>query len=211
MASLQHYHTRFEPEGFYHIYNRTVDGKPLFTQKKNYEYFLSRMEKYLTDFLDVYAWCLMNNHFHLMVRIKDLSTFKKLINLAPLAIVSDLPDVHKITAHAFQKMFQSYAMSFNKQENRTGTLFQTPFKRALIDSERYYSQLIYYIHANPQAHGFIEDFREYRWSSYGRILTPKPTRLMKNEVLNWFGGKQEYISFHSSEREVHYGIIIEDK
>src|ERR1035438_10627160 len=118
MAKTEHYYTQFEPDRFYHVYNRSVDQKPMFTQVRNYEYFLEKMNLYLTPFLDVYAYCLMNNHFHLLIKvkgwevfeemekskggliIKDLTTSEKLSNqkLSNLPIPK-LPDVHKITAH----------------------------------------------------------------------------------------------------------------
>lgn len=53
-------------------------------------------------------------------------------------------------------------MAFNKQQNRIGTLFQTPFKRALIDNAAYFTQLAHYIHANPQLHNLIDDLENGR-------------------------------------------------
>ena len=113
-----------------------------------------------------------------------------------------LPTTHDIVSKQFQKFFQSYAMAFNKQHERVGTLFQTPFKRALIDDEDYFSQLVYYIHANPQLHGLVSDFRKWQWSSYNRMLLDKPSKLRKQEVLDWFGGRKEYQQFHASNREL---------
>src|SRR5262245_51119645 len=130
MAKTEHYFTQLKPNGFYHVYNRTVDKKPLFTRPGNFQFFLDRMKKYLADVLDVFAYCLLKNHFHLLVRIKELVT-------------------HKTASHSFQLMFQSYAQAFNKQENRVGTLFQTPFKRAEVTSEKYFHYLIWYLHSNP--------------------------------------------------------------
>ena len=69
-------------------------------------------------------------------------------------------DPHQIVSHQFRKFFQSYAMSFNNQQQRVGALFQTPFKRALVDNDSYFTQLIYYIHSNAQHHGMVKDFRE---------------------------------------------------
>ncbi len=108
-------------------------------------------------------------------------------------------NVHEIVSHQFRKFFQSYAMAYNKQQDRIGTLFQTSFKRALVDDEVYFANLIHYIHANPQKHGIVANFRDYEWSSYQRILIDKPTKLQKDEVLEWFGNKDEYKRFHNSE------------
>lgn len=194
MAKTEHYFTKFETGRFYHIYNRGVDRKPIFKRKENYEFFLIRIEKYLSPVLEVYSYSLLKNHFHLMVRIKDLPCF---IELSKLSV----PDISNIVSHSFQKMFQSYAMAFNKRENRIGTLFQAPFKRNLVDSEDYFTKLILYIHANPQKHGFIEDFRSYKWSSYLPILNNTSEILHSSEIIDWFGGKDQYIKLHAERQK----------
>ena len=91
---------------------------------------------------------------------------------------------HAIVSHQFQRFFQSYAMAFNKQRDRIGTLFQTPFKRAFVDDNIYFTQLVCYIHANMELHGLTDDFREWKWSSYNKILTDYPSKLRKQELLN---------------------------
>jgi putative transposase len=233
MAKTEHYYTHFEPGLYYHVYNRSVDRKPMFTQERNYEFFLQKLCIYLLPVLDVYAWCLMNNHFHLMVRIndaqdlttlktsengnrQDLTTFEKLSNLNH--------DAHPIISGAFRRLFQSYAMAFNKQDNRIGTLFQTPFKRNLVSNDNYFTQMIYYIHSNPQHHGFIDDFRDYPFSSYNTILNTNESLSLHDlttseklsnhtgkKVLDWFGGKDDYIKYHSSlQNNIESALIIED-
>jgi putative transposase len=120
MAKTEHYFTKFEAGKFYHVYNRGVDRKPIFRQKENYIYFLTRIDKYLSQILDLYAYSLLKNHFHLMVRIKNLTNF-------PYPIEISESGISKIVSESFKRMFQSYAMAYNKKYNRVGTLFQTPF------------------------------------------------------------------------------------
>jgi len=199
MASKEHYYTKFEEGCFYHIYNRTVDRKPMFKNEGNYEFFLKKYDEYLLLVVDTYAYCLLGNHFHLLVRVQDLTTFQKLSNLPP-----NKPEktTHDIVSHQFRKFFQSYAMAFNKQHDRIGTLFQTPFKRALVDTDSYFNQLIYYIHVNPQLHGITDDFRTWKWSSYSQFLIEKPSKLKKKEVLECFGNKEDYIKFHTENQKM---------
>ena len=193
----------------------------MFCNNGNYEFFLKKYDLYLSPVVDTYAYCLLGNHFHLLVRIKtqqdlinfhqqqDLTTFKKLSNLK----LSNLPKTaHDIISHQFRKFFQSYAMAFNKQQNRTGTLFQTPFKRALVNDDSYFTRLIYYIHANPQVHGLIEDFKEWQWSRYQRMLIEKQTKLKKETVLDWFGNKQLFEKYHNIQNEIasDTSLFIED-
>ena len=135
MATTDHYFTRFEEDKFYHVYNRTVDRMPMFKSVDNYKFFLVKFDEYLSQVIDTYAYCLLGNHFHLLIRIKDLTEFRN-ADLTTFQKLSNLTD-HDVVSRQFRKFFQSYSMAFNKQHNRIGTLFQTPFKRALIDNERF--------------------------------------------------------------------------
>ena len=73
MALTRHYYTKFEAGCFYHVYNRSVDRKPMFRSDANYEYFLHRYDHYISGYAETYAYSLMNNHFHLLIRVKDLT------------------------------------------------------------------------------------------------------------------------------------------
>ncbi|WP_454800763.1 transposase [Mucilaginibacter phyllosphaerae] len=206
MAKLAHYYTKFDEGCFYHVYNRTIDKQPMFKSEANYEYFLRKYNEYLSPVVDTYAYCLLGNHFHLLMRIHgDLSDFKK------TSKIDASKPTHDIISHQFRKFFQSYSMAFNKQHNRIGTLFQTPFKRVLINNDSYYSKIVYYIHANPQSHKLIEDFRNWKWSSYYGILSDKPSKLKKEELIEWFGDKQAYQDYHNEYREYLIQEISDNK
>ena len=79
---------------------------------------------------------------------------------------------------------------------RTGALFQRPFGRIRIESDAHFRVLIAYIHQNPQKHGFVNDFRDWPYSSYQAHLGTKPTRLRREDVLAWFDGKAGFIEVH---------------
>jgi hypothetical protein len=76
------------PGQFYHIYNHGVGGRNLFGEPENYEYFLGLYDKYISPIAEPYAWCLMPNHFHLLVRINVFSDFTppKLIRINYMTI-----------------------------------------------------------------------------------------------------------------------------
>lgn len=139
MAITAHYYTKFKENKFYHVYNRSVDKKTLFSSAGNYRFFLMKFDFYLSPMLDTYAFCLLGNHFHFLVQVKDLSVFRTENNIPASR------NTHDLVCMQWRKLFQSYAMAFNKQHNRTGTLFQTPFKRALIDEPAYLNRVVEYI------------------------------------------------------------------
>jgi putative transposase len=186
---------------YYHIYNRGINGEPIFKSDINYSYFLRQYAKYIESVADTYAYCLLNNHFHLLIKTKsendiltNIKAIKKLENWIPESKIPKSSSFY--ISDQFAKLFNSYAQAINKTEDRTGSLFETPFRRIEVSSDAYFSQLVYYIHNNPQKHGFILDFRKYPYSSYNSHLVLSKTKLKREEVLEWFGNKEQYEMFH---------------
>ena len=113
-------------------------------------------------------------------------------------------------SNAFSSFFKSYAQAINKGYSRTGGLFEEPFHRIEVKNSAQLTRLIYYIHSNPQKHGFVNDFREYPHSSYWSHLQQKPTKLQRKDVLNCFGDSDNYKKYHTvsnSESHIHDLII----
>jgi len=110
-----------------------------------------------------------------------------------------IPSVQLIISKQFSDLFNSYAQA----NNRTGKLFEEPFRRILVNNDAYFTELIYYIHQNPQRHGFVNDFRIYPHSSYHAHLSNALTKLKRDEVLQWFGNKNEFEKFHIGNREIN--------
>ncbi len=197
----------FEPQVFYHIYNRTNNVEPLFKNDANRLYFLKKYAMYLSGYVKTYAYCLMDNHFHLLVRIEEEATIINTIKNTPeekrLAMhqkVLEQPekdvDLPSIVNKQFNRWFTAYAMAFNKQQQRKGNLFHRPFKRLKVRDDVHLMQLVYYIHANPSLHKVHLDFMNYRWSSYQSLLSNKATLLQRKAVINWFGGRAAFIKYH---------------
>jgi putative transposase len=173
-----------EPGNYYHIYNRGNNKEHIFREHDNYVYFLQLLIKHILPVANIYGYCLLTNHFHLIIKIKE-DGVEKPIN----------PRSVKVEQH-FSNFFNAYAKSFNIKYNRTGKLFQERFKRKKIDSDDYLTQLIYYIHANPQLHKVISDFRNYPYSSYKTIMNSEITKLRRDEVFDHFGGRAQFEQFH---------------
>lgn len=190
---------------FYHIYNRGNNKENIFVQHKNYLYFLKQYSGYIYPVAETYAYCLMRNHFHLLVRLRSKQEQRDLLGL------QDLIGLKPPSQH-FSNFFNSYAKAINKAYNRSGSLFQEHFGRIEVDTTLYFNNLVHYIHFNPQKHGFIEDFRQYPYSSYTSFLSQKETRLMRQEVLARFNGKTGFKEFHDQLPDEEYikELIIDD-
>jgi putative transposase len=184
------------PETYYHIYNKGINGENIFKETRNYRYFLEKYAQYISPIADTYAYCLLKNHFHFLIRTHSETEIK--INLS--SQMSITPDLQKpfpwIISNSFASLFKCYAQSINKTYQRTGRLFEEPFRRIAVNSDAYISEIITYIHINPQSHGFVTDFRDYPHSSYQSLISNLPTKLKRQEVMKWFGGVKDFKDFH---------------
>ncbi len=180
-----------EPGHCYHIYNRGVNRTNIFLEDRNYAYFMQLYAKYIVPVADTFSYCLLRNHFHLLVRIKeeqDLPT-----DLSGLTPGLKRPSL----SQPFSNLFNAYTKAINKAYGRTGALFQRAFRRLPVTSDHHFVALIHYIHHNPQTHGFVSDFREWPYSSYHALSSDTPTQLARTAVLGWFGGLQALRQFHT--------------
>jgi putative transposase len=179
-------------------------------QERNYHHFLKLYARYIDLVAETFAFCLLKNHFHLLVRIKSEEEISKTLKVSLLADTninpSALSDQHNYqtrkplgsnyVSKQFSDFFNAYAKAINTAFGRTGSLFQHPFGRVMVKNERQFWNVIAYIHQNPQKHKFVDDFREWRWSLYGIMLSENPTHLQRDVVLEWFGGEQQYLERH---------------
>jgi len=193
-----------EPDNFYHIYNHANGKDNLFRSDENYVYFLQRYANFINPIVDTYAYCLMPNHFHFLLKIKGKEDIDKVyINLQGLKNNLGGPDENlggfdpKIfISKQFSNFFNSYTKSFNKVYNRKGSLFQQNFKRKEVKEESYFAKIIHYIHTNPVHHGFVSNIEDWNYSSYNTLLSNKTTLLKRIETLDWFNGRDQFILYH---------------
>ncbi len=189
---------------YYHIYNRGNNKENIFQKTENYYYFLKLYDKYIEPIANTYAWCLMPNHFHILIRIKDINSTREVSKNSKLLIKS--PHQH------FSNLFNAYAKAINKKYSRTGSLFQYKFRRKKITGEDYLRNLIQYIHLNPQHHKFIDDYRNYKFSSYQSVISSKPSKIKRLEVIELYDSLEnfKYVSQQECNLEILKSIIDED-
>ncbi|OIO88334.1 MAG: hypothetical protein COW33_05610 [Anaerolineae bacterium CG17_big_fil_post_rev_8_21_14_2_50_57_27] len=198
---------------YYHIYNRGINRENIFVQERNYAHFLNLYSKYIEPIADTFAYCLLRNHFHVLVRTKSEEETLKVftddirrrrqrspatrdLNQAQKPLGSENERI-QYPSKKFSDFFNAYAKAINAAYGRTGSLFQHPFGRVMVTNDIQFFRVVAYIHQNPQKHKFVDDFREWKYSSYGVILSEKPTRLKRDSVLDWFGDKKQYTDLHA--------------
>lgn len=164
---------QFIENGYYHIYNRGVEKRKIFLGHQDYSVFLNFLKKYLdpdqgsdpkslTNEVELIAFCLMPNHYHLQAKQISKDGITKLI----------------------RAVCTSYVMYFNNKYNRVGTLFQGKYKAVLILDDIYLLHLSRYIHLNPYPGS---NPKSYLYSSYKQYLGENKLNWVKHEeILSYF-------------------------
>jgi REP element-mobilizing transposase RayT len=184
---------------YYHIYNRGNNGIDVFLETDNYYHFLRLYAKYIEPVAETFAWCLLKNHFHILVRIKEKGEIEQ--NQLTYT-TTEKPKVID-PSRQFSHLFNAYTQAVNRRHKRTGSLFETTFERKLVSSEKYFQQLIFYIHNNPVQHGFVKQMSLYPWSSYETVLSDKPTKLSRQKVVEIFGDRENFIFYHNQQQSLN--------
>lgn len=180
------------PDKYYHIFNKANNNELIFKDDKDYQFFMEHLAKLLADNIDIYAFCLMPNHFHLFIQPKYNSKSKGEGSIN----------------ESLRKLFQLYAQYFNKKYTRKGSLFYKSFRRIEIRNEVYLKYILFYIHYNPQKSRIVSDFTNYQYSSYRFYVSNKPSKLRKEIVLQWFDNSfKEFEQFHLECQERMFGIL----
>jgi hypothetical protein len=205
---------------YYHIYNRGNNRENLFLSSRNYRYFLRLYGQHIMPVAETFAYSLLPNHFHFSLRTRteeeQEAYFLESLESSPILEVGPLskskPFKLRHPSRAFNNFFIAYARSFNNETGRTGALFESPFERKIVDNHRYLLRLITYIHRNPQAHGFVDDFRDWAWTSYGALLSDSPTKVERDGVLEWFNGRSDFADAHAIEQDeqIIAPLLLED-
>jgi putative transposase len=137
----------FVPETFYHVYNRGNNKQMVFLRKRHYLLFLKKIKKHIAPHCEILAYCIMPNHFHLLISTKDSESISKLSN-------------------GIKVTLSSFARARNNELKHTGSVFQqnTKKKKIRIDDRGRYLQTVFnYIHDNPSElkSKFTEEFYPY--------------------------------------------------
>lgn len=160
--------------GKYHVIIRGNNKQLLFIEREDYLFFLNRLKKYSTQMnIDIYAFCLMNNHVHLLIG----NAFG--INLGKFV----------------QKITNSYVYFFNRKYDRSGHLFQGRYKSQPVENDLYFKTVFRYILKNSDTRT-SGGYKNYLWNSYRAIIDKKNNSFVKTEyVKKIFGDETSLIRF----------------
>ena len=112
--------------------------------------------------------------------------------------------VNELIERQVNRFLVAYANAFNKAYKRSGSLFQSPFRRSIINDDVHLQQAIIYVHANAQKHDLINDYRSYLYSSYHKIISGISILIDVAAILDFFRGLKEFITLHEQQVAYYY-------
>jgi putative transposase len=198
------YHEPLIAGGIYHLFNRAIGDEKLFLSEKNYSFFLQKYFQHTEKVCDTFCYCLLPNHFHLLIRIKsaeELKQYFKEIKKYEIRI-SEADKLSNFVMERFSNWLNSYTKAFNKVNCRKGGLFMDYTKRQQINNDTSFGKLVHYIHANPVHHGYCKQIEEWKFSSFHELQMNNSSKLLRKEVLDFFGNKEQFILFHKQPIEL---------
>ena len=179
----------------YHVYNRGTEKRRIFETQRDYQRFLKTLNYYHLEgskpkfsqfsptksfkpdlskkIVEIMAYCLMPNHFHLLLKQVREGGITELVS----------------------KLSNSYTKYFNIKHRRTGLLLQGEFKSVLIESGEQLIHVSRYIHLNPIASFLVKNLNDYQWSSYKEYVNNLKGFCTKDEVLGFFKPVKSYEQF----------------
>ncbi|OJV53116.1 MAG: hypothetical protein BGO31_05015 [Bacteroidetes bacterium 43-16] len=197
---MNNYHLALLPGETYHLFSRAIGGERLFLSEEHYHFFLRKIKQHTSAVCDLYCYALLPNHFHLLVSIKEneviVQHFKEIKKRAFDVMKDNLPD---FIMERFSNCLNSYTKSFNKVNGRKGALFMDYMKRSLVSKEADFTNFVWYIHKNAVHHQLVKSVGDWKYDSYRSLLSEAPTSLLRDEVIRWFGGREEFIKFHQQD------------
>ncbi|MCP9291571.1 hypothetical protein [Gracilimonas sediminicola] len=198
----------------YHIWTHANGDDNFFRCKDNYHYFLKKYRLHVHPVVDTFAYCLMPNHFHFMVRVKSedeiLDFVRKKKKKPNFQGFQNLEGLSKAISQQFSNLFNAYTKAYNKKYDRKGSLFMSNFRRKLIESDEYFVRLFVYIHNNPIHHGFTDDLNDWPFSSWHAYISKKRTGIRTEEALEWFGDIDSLKAIHRKCGYLKRGVLLEE-
>ena len=200
----------FSKGELFHIYNRGNNRDKVFYSRRNYLFFLEKINTYILPYADILAWCLMPNHFHLMVSVNEVelvpsNVFNQVASIDPLTGKESVGIKKRTLNQSIGIMLRSYTNAIHKQEGRTGALFQEETKAILLadnisyvpsyfpsafgtiitayqdDDQSYAERCFHYIHRNPVSSHIVKKAEDWEFSSYRDYIGLRNGKLVNKE------------------------------
>jgi len=177
------------PGALHHVMGRGIDGIKIFSNKRDCEDFLERLADLCrADALSVYAWALMGNHYHLLLRTGNQQL-----------------------SNSMRKILTGYVVNYNRRHKRYGHLFQNRYKSIICEDDPYLLELTRYIHLNPLRAGIVKDLKElkgYKWCGHSSIMGMIKREWQDTDTVLAYFGKRRKRAIEKYDEFVGRGIEV---
>lgn len=203
---------------FYNIFSPENGKELFFYTDENYFFFLKKFSETVLPFADLYGYCLLPNHFQLLIKIKDeKSVFEYLkmngnfpdetVTLESIKALSlgegmanlDIFGMH--ISRLFSNFFNAYSKSINEQQKKRGNLFAKGFKIKLLESSSDLMQCLINMHNSPLQNKLVTKIEDWKFSSFEALSSDKATKLKRDEAMSWFENKEHFLTCHHQKIE----------
>ena len=211
---------KLQPNCSYHIFNHANGFENIFTEDENYRFFIEKYQQYILPIAETYAYCLLPNHFHLVVRIRrrevleevfrnfKSTNFSKVQNFGKVEVTDNMIEYY--ISKQFANLFSCYTQSFNKVNKRRGSLFLQNFRREPIENKAYFLNAVIYTHRNPVHHAFCDRYTDWSYTSFCEIKEHNSQLIEVDKLLRIFGGLVSFIDLHEQSANKFRESLIAD-
>ena len=211
---------KLQPNCSYHIFNHANGFENIFTVDDNYRFYLDKYQQYILPIAETYAYCLLPNHFHLVVRIRRKEVIEEVYRNFKSTNFSKVPNLEKVEvtdnmieyyiSKQFANLFSCYTQSFNKVNKRRGSLFLKNFRREPIENKAYFLNAVIYTHRNPVHHAFCDRYTDWSYTSFCEIKERNSQMIEVEKLLRMFGGRDSFIDLHEQSANKFRESLIAD-
>jgi REP element-mobilizing transposase RayT len=196
----------------YHVFNHANGSEQLFNGNYSYNLFLFKFQEYIAPVADIYAYCLMPNHFHFLVKIRSedevsiamenwysgVDKDKKFRMRPKLRKRPENITPQRFVLNSFSNFFNAYTRIYNLVYDRYGSMFIKNFKRKPVEDHAYFAKVLFYIHHNPVNHKFCKSMEQWYWSSYNVYFKGKKSFISTTYPIEFFGSKEALLEHHKT-------------
>lgn len=175
----------FEEEAFYHIYTQGNNRRKIFFSRRNYLFFYNKIRKHILPYCDILAYCLMPNHFHILI-MANKETLKT-------KVIGRNKTEKNVLSESIRVMLSSYSQAINKQEGFSGSLFRQNIKFKKLGNDEYIYNMdsnhndvyacLSYIHQNPLKAYLVKRMEDWEFSSFRDFAGMRDDDLVNKELV----------------------------
>ncbi len=175
----------FEPNKYFHIYQKAENGYNLFPSEEAQEIFFNALHKIINPYAKLMGYCLLPDHYHLLIKVKDEIYQRR-----------GFPGISQLLTLSLRKFIRNYNLWLDREFGIKKKLLRSLPQIVQIQGEEKFKEILAGIHLNPLYHKLTTNPLNYIWSSYQSIINKSSQNLNFEDVIKHYGNAIEFKEFH---------------